>query len=564
MAIALRNIFFAVIQILFFTSASMMDNKTLEENNDTIEKEIRKLFAQHRIFLESRLRNDELLCKCTGDGCDKEIINIAGPKYKGICRAHYLGQCLRMFTIDHDGIINEPILSCLRKEELYPIDRPFSCQTVNTTQVIHIANCCKNKSFCNEEKLPIELGIWPRSGENNTIHWYILLLLAVAVIFSGIGLCVGIFYCNLDRIKTHFNRAVQPVLQVHFISNRSRRYRSNSRLEKLLDDLERTVSTGSGAGMPMLAQRTIARQITLHECIGRGRFGEVYVGEWRGEKVAVKIFLSRDELSWQRETDIYRHNMIRHCNLLRWIASDNKDTGTSTQLWLVTEYLPNGSLYDYLEANKLNLITTIQFVRSIASGLAYLHTELPGVKNQCHKPGIAHRDIKSKNILVKNDMTCCIADLGMAIRYINGEIDFPQQNRGGTVRYLAPEFLLNTFNDSSFTAYLQMDIYAFALVIWEICRRAESTTDNLNALPYEVPYYEFVVREPTLDEMLNVHREGCRPNIPSDWHKCRILAELIRIMTESWSASPNSRLTALNIRCSLDRFCASQNLSIVT
>jgi len=28
------------------------------------------------------------------------------------------------------------------------------------------------------------------------------------------------------------------------------------------------------------------------------------------------------------------------------------------------------------------------------------------------KPGIAHRDLKSKNVLVKNNLTCCIADLG--------------------------------------------------------------------------------------------------------------------------------------------------------
>ena len=28
------------------------------------------------------------------------------------------------------------------------------------------------------------------------------------------------------------------------------------------------------------------------------------------------------------------------------------------------------------------------------------------------KPGIAHRDLKSKNILVKTNLTCCIADLG--------------------------------------------------------------------------------------------------------------------------------------------------------
>lgn len=34
------------------------------------------------------------------------------------------------------------------------------------------------------------------------------------------------------------------------------------------------------------------------------------------------------------------------------------------------------------------------------------------------KPSIAHRDIKSKNILVKKNGTCCIADLGLAVRYL--------------------------------------------------------------------------------------------------------------------------------------------------
>lgn len=61
------------------------------------------------------------------------------------------------------------------------------------------------------------------------------------------------------------------------------------------------------------------------------------------------------------------------------------DTGTCTQLWLVTEYLPNGSLYDYLEINTLNEQLAMQFVRSITHGLSYLHTEVPGVSNQCRK-----------------------------------------------------------------------------------------------------------------------------------------------------------------------------------
>ena len=51
--------------------------------------------------------------------------------------------------------------------------------------------------------------------------------------------------------------------------------------------------SGSGAGMPQLLQRTIARQIKLlYPCIGKGRFGEVYKGMWRDESVAVKTFNS--------------------------------------------------------------------------------------------------------------------------------------------------------------------------------------------------------------------------------------------------------------------------------
>ena len=71
-------------------------------------------------------------------------------------------------------------------------------------------------------------------------------------------------------------------------------------------------------------------------------------GRWRGENVAVKIFSSRDETSWFRESDIYQTVMLRHENILGFVASDNKDADTWTQLWLVTDYHENGSLFDYL------------------------------------------------------------------------------------------------------------------------------------------------------------------------------------------------------------------------
>lgn len=37
------------------------------------------------------------------------------------------------------------------------------------------------------------------------------------------------------------------------------------------------------------------------------------------------------------------------------------------------------------------------------------------------KPSIAHRDLKSKNILIRNDFTCVISDFGLAIKFLNEE-----------------------------------------------------------------------------------------------------------------------------------------------
>ncbi len=83
-----------------------------------------------------------------------------------------------------------------------------------------------------------------------------------------------------------------------------------------------------------------------------------------------------------------------------FIAADNKDNGTWTQLWIVSEYQENGSLYDYLQRKTLNVKELLDIVFSIANGLAHLHMEILGTEG---KPSISHRDIKSKNILVKWD-----------------------------------------------------------------------------------------------------------------------------------------------------------------
>ena len=71
-------------------------------------------------------------------------------------------------------------------------------------------------------------------------------------------------------------------------------------------------------------------QVSLLELVGKGRYGEVWRGQWRGENVAVKIFSTRDEKSWFRESEIYQTVMLRHENILGFIAADNKGKITLT------------------------------------------------------------------------------------------------------------------------------------------------------------------------------------------------------------------------------------------
>nr|KAF6493402.1 activin A receptor like type 1 [Rousettus aegyptiacus] len=87
---------------------------------------------------------------------------------------------------------------------------------------------------------------------------------------------------------------------------------------------------------------------------------------------------------------------------------------SSTQLWLITHYHEHGSLYDFLQRQTLEPQLALRLAVSAACGLAHLHVEIFGTQG---KPAIAHRDLKSRNVLVKSNLQCCIADLGIVEDY---------------------------------------------------------------------------------------------------------------------------------------------------
>ncbi|ALC40816.1 sax [Drosophila busckii] len=322
----------------------------------------------------------------------------------------------------------------------------------------------------------------------------------------------------------------------------------------LREYLQHSVTSGSGSGLPLLVQRTLAKQVTLIECIGRGKYGEVWRGHWHGESIAVKIFFSRDEESWKRETEIYSTVLLRHENILGFIGSDMTSRNSCTQLWLMTHYYPLGSLFDHLNRNALSHNDMIWICLSIANGLVHLHTEIFGTEG---KPAMAHRDLKSKNILVTSNGTCVIADFGLAVTHshVTGRLDLGNNPKVGTKRYMAPEVLDESIDMQCFEALRRTDIYAFGLVLWEVCRRTISCGI---AEEYKVPFYDVVPMDPSFEDMRKVVCiDNYRPSIPNRWSSDTLLAGMSKLMKECWHQNPNVRLPALRIKKTIHKLASA-------
>ncbi|KAH0918961.1 hypothetical protein HID58_026621 [Brassica napus] len=193
------------------------------------------------------------------------------------------------------------------------------------------------------------------------------------------------------------------------------------------------------------------------QLLGRGGFGQVYKGTLPGSdaEIAVKR-TSHDSRQGMREfrAEISTIGRLRHPNLVRLLGYCRH----KEHLYLVYDFMPNGSLDKYLYSNsenqeRLAWETRFKIIKDIASALLYLHQEWVQV--------ILHRDIKPANILIDHEMNARLGDLGLAKMYDQG-FDPQTSKVAGTFGYIAPE-LLRTGRATTST-----DVYAFGLVMLEV------------------------------------------------------------------------------------------------
>ncbi|KAL0963775.1 hypothetical protein UPYG_G00313400 [Umbra pygmaea] len=461
-------------------------------------------------------------CVCQGRSC------ASGPRCIG-------QQCFSSLTYSEGALVYQK--GCFKVYE----QSKMTCKTPPSRD--QIVECCQGH-LCNMN-ITVELPVIAGTPPNYSVTTLAIVIVApviVLIILSGIAILV-------------FRRIHQN--QMERLTAREAEYgtidgliASNVGESTLADLLDHSCTSGSGSGLPFLVQRTVARQIMLNECVGKGRYGEVWRGQWQGESVAVKIFSSRDEKSWFRETEIYNTVLLRHENILGFIASDMTSRNSSTQLWLITHYHEMGSLYDYLQLSTLDTASCLRMALSIASGLAHLHVEIFGTQG---KPAIAHRDLKSKNILVIKNGQCCIADLGLAVMHFQdtNELDVGNNPKVGTKRYMAPEVLDDSIQMDCFESFKRVDIWAFGLVLWEIARR---TVSNGIVEDYKPPFHDVVPSDPSFEDMKKVICvDQQRPNIPNRWFSDPTLTSIAKLMKECWYQNPSARLTALRIKKTLTK-----------
>lgn len=258
--------------------------------------------------------------------------------------------------------------------------------------------------------------------------------------------------------------------------------------------------------------------------IGTGCFGEVYYGCYRNTKeVAIKT-LKQGTMSPQAFLDeavIMRK--CRHSNLVPLYGVCSQEE----PLLIVTEYMCNGSLLEYLrnnpEGKALMLPDLMDMASQIACGMAYLEQ----VK-------LIHRDLAARNILVGEDRIVKVADFGLA-RVIEDSEYTARQGAKFPIKWTAPEAAL--FGKFS----IKSDVWSYGILLYELVTHGS------------IPYAGMQNKE-VIDHV----RQGYRIPKPTN---CDCPDEVYRKMRECWETEPEKRPTFEYLTAFFDNYNVSSEQS---
>ncbi|XP_031115968.1 cysteine-rich receptor-like protein kinase 42 [Ipomoea triloba] len=203
--------------------------------------------------------------------------------------------------------------------------------------------------------------------------------------------------------------------------------------------------------------------------LGQGGAGSVYKGTLNdGRVVAVKrLFFNTRQWVDEFFNEVNLISGVEHRNLVKLLGCSIE----GPESLLVYEFVPNKSLDQYIfDKNKvLTWRERVHIVVGTAEGIAFLHG---GTSIR-----IIHRDIKSSNVLLDENLAPKIADFGLA-RCFAPDKTHLSTGIAGTLGYMAPEYLVR----GQLTE--KADVYSFGVLVLEIVsgRKSNAFADDSGSL----------------------------------------------------------------------------------
>ncbi|KAK9817045.1 hypothetical protein WJX72_008849 [[Myrmecia] bisecta] len=371
----------------------------------------------------------------------------------------------------------------------------------------------------------------PSSSHSGGLAWYVIFVIVVGVVLALALTVTGAWWLHKQRRKMPIS--VESGLGADHQGGR--------------DDLEKLPPATEWMPGPWNVRHGPIDGLTVSRMLGRGSFGRVYKGTWKGTEVAVKVIdvrsraagavcMSLESIVSTAVCHPHVVNTYKVCTTSSTNSgpkyndsansqdSDISSSGSSEKLkksshapkrdlletWMVLEYCDKGSLETALDNHWLHspnvglpdMPGIYCCLLDVASGMDYLHSV-----------GILHGDLKTANVLLKSTpkdsrgYICKLADFGLS-RLLDGTQTHISTQSFGTITHMPAELLRNGKLTRA------VDVYSFGMLMWELI----SGQPLYGGLTAPEVYHKVVYED--MRPMLPPHCPApCRELMEQCWHQ---------------------------------------------